>query len=307
MAVKDMLNTYSTVGNREDLADQVADLFADDVPAFRLARKVKSTSTKHEWTADSLAAASTTPVLEGASLTYLKPGLRTRHQNYTHIRVRNWEVTHTQQAVDAAGVKNQVKRELMKAMKELLRDYDKIILNSANSAVGATATGRVSKGIQKAVVTNTAKGTGAGKSATIGLTENNVNLVLQKVWDQGGDPRVLICGGYQKRVISDNFTAKTGYSFNIEASARMAINNINKYEGSFGTVDVIPDRHHMTKRVTIVDPEHFRVAILRDIQEFVGAKTSSSLKGWVEAEMCLEWGNQKAHGKISFLKTTGVI
>lgn len=307
MSVADMLNTYSTVGNREDLADTVADLFADDVPAFRLARKIRANATKHEWTADSLAAASATAVVEGASVTYTKPALRTRHANYGHIRLRNWEVTHTQQAVTTAGVKNDVQRELLKAMKELLRDYDKIILNSANSAVGTTATGRTSRGIQSAIQTNTAVGTGGGNSANIALTEANVNSLLQQIWDQGGTPRVLFCGGYQKRVISNNFTAKTGFTFNIEANTRTAINNINKYEGSFGTTDIIPDRHHLIRRITIVDPDLFRVAILRDIEQYAGAKTSSSIKGWVEAEMCLNWGNEKGHAKHTFLKTTGVL
>lgn len=305
-----MLNTYSTVGNREDLSDKVADLFADEVPAYRLAKKVKATAVKHEWTADTLGSASTTAVIQGASVTYTKPGLRTRHQNYCHIRLRNWEVTHTQQAVDVAGVKNSVKRELMKAMKNLLRDYDKIILNSANSGAGSTAAGAVSKGIQKAIAganAATAIGTGAGSSAVVSLKESNVNLVLQKIWNNGGNPKVLFCGGYQKRVISQNFTAKTGFTFNIESSARKAINNINQYEGSFGTLDIIPDRQHMTKRVTIIDPEMFRFAILRDIEEYVGAKTSSSFKGWVEMEGCLEWGNRLGHGKITHLKTTGVL
>lgn len=307
MSVADMLNTYSSVGNREDLSNQIADLFADEVPAYTLAKKVKATATKHEWMTDVLASASKTAVIEGASITYTKPSVRTRSLNYTHIRLRNWEVTHTQQAIDKAGVADEVKRQLMKAMKTLLRDFDAIILNSANSAVGTTATGRTSKGIQKAIKSNTAKGTGAGSSATVSLKEANVNLVLQKIWNNGGNPKVLICGGYQKRVISQNFSAKTGFTWNVEASTRKAINNINAYEGSFGTLDIVPDRQHMVKRVTIIDPEMFRVAILRDLETFAGAKTSSSIKGFVEAEMCLEWGNEKAHGGLSYLKTAGVL
>ncbi len=307
MAVSDMLNSYTTIANREDLSDVIADLFADDVPFFAMAQKIKADATTHEWTADSLNAASTTGVIEGASLTYTKPGLRTRHKNYTHIRLRNWEVTHTQQAVKTAGVKNDVKRELMKAMKELLTDYDKIFLNSAQTSAGSTAAGRVARGIQSAIISNSAVGTGTGNSANIDLTEANVNNLLQQIWDNGGDPRVLFCGGYQKRVISNNFTAKTGFTFNVEASARTAINNINQYEGSFGTLDIIPDRQHMTRRITIVTPGLVRVAVLRDIEEYVGAKTSSSIKGWVEAEMTLNWGNEKAHAKHTNLQITGTL
>lgn len=301
------VNTYFATGIREGLSDTVADLFADDVPFYSMAQKVKIRSTKHEWQDDVLAAASTTGIVEGASLTYAQPATRTRHFNYTHIRLRNWDVTFTEMAVNVAGIGDQVARELMKAMKALLTDYEKIFLNTGNTAVGATATARTAKGIQKAIRTNTGRGSSAGGSVKQALTESKVNALLQKIWNQGGDPRALFTGGYQKRVISQNFTAKTGFTYNINASTRQAINNINSYEGSFGTVDIIPDRFHSGARITVVTPSHLKIAILRDIQQYKGAATSSSVKGWVEAEQTMEWGNEKAHGKQTHLKTSTVV
>lgn len=301
------LNTYDTVGNREGLTDRVADLFADEVPLMAMCRKVPATSTKHEWQSDTLAAASTTAVVEGATISYTQPSARSRHANYTHIRTRNWDVTHTQMAVKTAGIKNEKARQVMKAMKALMTDYEKIFLNSGNTAVGATNTGRSAKGLQKAIVSNTAVGTGTGNSANVALTEKNVNLVMADIWEDGGNPKALLCGSYQKQVISEDFSAKTGFSFNVDASTRKAIANINSYEGAFGTLEIIPDRQHMKRRVTIIQPDQVKIAVLRDITQYQGAKTASSDKGWVEAEMTLEWGNEKAHGKMSYLKTTGVL
>ncbi len=63
----------------------------------------------------------------------------------------------------------------------------------------------------------------------------------------------------------------------------------------------------MVKRITIVSPDMVRVAVLRDIKQYAGAPTASSIKGWVEAEMTLNWGNEKAHAKHSFLKSSGTI
>lgn len=301
------VNTYFATGIREGLTDTVADLFADDVPFFAMAQKIDIRSTKHEWQDDNLAAPSTTALVEGAALTYSQPATRTRHANYTHIRLRNWDVTFTEMAVNVAGIGDQVAREMMKAMKALLTDYDKIFLNTGNTAVGATATARTAKGIQKAIRTNTGRGSSAGGSVKQALTESKVNALLQKIWNAGGDPRALFCGGYQKRVISQNFTAKTGFTYNINASSRQAIANINSYEGSFGTVDIIPDRQHMGARITVVTPDHLKIAVLRDIQQYKGAATASSVKGWVEAEMTMQWGNEKAHAKQSHLKTSTVV
>lgn len=300
-------NTTYAIGNREGLTDTVADLFADDVPFFAAAEKIPATHPKHEWQTDVLPAAVTTGVIEGAALSYGTPAYRTRKYNYTQIRLRNWEISFTQLSVNVAGIKDQVGREMMKAMKALLTDYDKRFLSSGIGTPGATVTkARLAYGIQKAIITNTGRGSSAGGAVPQALTESKVNALLQKIWGQGGDPRALYCGAYQKRVISTNFTAKTGFSFRIEASARTAIANINKYEGSFGTLDIIPDRQAKPTDIVIVTPDHVKVAVLRDIEQYKGAPTSSSVKGWVEAEMTLQWGNHLAHGKQTHLKTATV-
>ena len=272
-----------------------------------MARKIKAISTKHEWQSDQLNSASVAGYKEGADISYTQNPTRTRLNNYTQIRLRNWDVTFTQMAVSTAGIKNDVAREVLKSLKELVRDYDRIFLNTGDAAAAATGSARQAKGIQKAIVTNTAVGTGTGSSGAIQLTEDNVNLLLQKIWNQGGNPKALFCGGHNKRVISKKFTAKPGFSFNINASTRQAIANINRYEGSFGTIDIIPDRQHMVRRITITTPELIKIAVLRDITQYKGAATSSSIKGWVEAEMPLQCGNEKGHAKPSYLKSGGTI
>ena len=297
------LNAYNVIGNREGLTDTIADLFADSTPLFSMARKVKATAIIHEWQSDQLASASKAGIVEGASLTYARPGVRTRVKNTTQIRLRNWDVTFTQLAVSVAGVKDQVARELMKAMKAIATDYEKVLQSTAVSTDATSATARTSRGLSKAITTNVVSVAGVSTF----LDESDVSRVLQLIWAQGGDPRVLFCGGQSKRQISETFSAKTGFSFNIDQGARKMISNINKYEGSFGTLDIIPDLFIRPEKIHIVTPDNVRVAVLRDIQQYKGAATASSIKGWVEGEMCLEWGNQKAHGKISGVKTSGTV
>lgn len=295
--------TYKAVGNREGLVDRIAELFADDVPAFKMAMTVPAVARRHQWTQDSLAAASNTGSVEGATVTYSAPDYRVLNNNSTQIKVRSWDVTRTQEAVAKAGVKSEVARETMKALKEIAKDFDKIIVWTAAEATGQTGTARVSRGLLNAVTGNIV----SCGSSRAQLTEDQVNQVMDNIWTDGGNPGALFCNGFNKRVISKKFTAKTGFSFNIPASARKAISNINDYEGSFGTLQIIPDRHMQSDDVAIVSPEFLRKAVLRDIEVFKGAQVSSSIRGWVEAEMCLEWGNQSAHGKITDTTTGGAI
>lgn len=297
------LNTFDVVGNREGLTDTIADLFADETPLFSMARKVRATSVLHEWQEDALTGASKTGVVEGASLSYVQPKVRTRLKNPTHIRLRNWDVTFTQLAVSKAGIKDDIARELMKAMRTIATDYEKIFQDTGDTSDGTTATGRTARGLSKAITNNVVSNAGVSTF----LQETNVGKVLQQIYDDGGNPKVLYCGSQSKRQISETFSAKTGFSFNINQSARTMISNINRYEGSFGTLDIMPDRFIRPEKIHIVTPEMVRIAVLRDITQYKGARTNSSVKGWVEGEMTLEWGNQKAHGKISGVKTSGTV
>jgi hypothetical protein len=301
------VNTYWAKGNREGLTNEVADLFADDVPFFAMCSKVATTSSKPEWQSDVLSSSAKTAIQEGASVTYSQPGGRTRKSNYAQIRLRPYSITFSQLQTSVAGIKDQFAREVMKAMKTLALDFEAIFLFSGTTSAGTTAAGRACMGIQKAITSNTAKGTGSGGTAKVLITETQVNTILQKIWTAGGDPRAMFCGGFTKRVISQKFTAKTGFTWTTQADTRMAIANINKYEGSFGTLDIIPSREHMPRRATIVTPEQLKVFVFRDIAQYDGAQTKSSKDGWVEGELALGYGNEKAHGRISWIKHSGAI
>ena len=302
------VHTYPATGGgargiREGLTDIVADLFADDVPLLASSRKVGVSNRFVEWQADSLASASKAGIKEGADISYAAVPQRTRHGNYTQIRLRNWDVTFSTLASNIAGIRDEVARQVMKAMATLANDYEKIFQWTGNTAAGATGTARTAKGLSKAITTNVVSKAGVSTF----LQESHVSRALKLCWDQGGNPRVLYCSGHSKRQISDTFSARTGFSFNINQGARTMISNINKYEGAFGTLDIVPDRFIKPEKIHIVTPELIRIAVFRDIAQYKGAPTASSVKGWVEAEMSLIWGNQQGHAKISGVKTSGTV
>jgi len=303
----DYLTTYSQAGNRESLTDVTADLWMDETPLYSMSGKVNAIAEKHSWVVDNLSAAATTAVVEGADISYTRPAVRVKRSNYCHIRLRFWEVSFTQAAVTSAGVKNDVARELMKALKTIATDYEKIFVITGTTAAGDSGTGRAAMGILKAIKTNTGLGTGTGNSAEVQLTEDMVNSRLAEIWEAGGNPRALICNSHSKMVIAKKFSQKTGFTFNVDSTTRTAIANINKYEGAFGTLNIIPDKHIPKRRIAIVTPEQIKIAVLRDIKSYQGTRDASTYKGWVEGEMTLQFGNEKAHGEQEDLKYSGSI
>ena len=58
-------------------------MFADEVPAFKMAKKIKAKSTTHEWVEDKLEAVSRTGIDEGADISYSAQTKRARKSNNT--------------------------------------------------------------------------------------------------------------------------------------------------------------------------------------------------------------------------------
>lgn len=134
-------NTYDTtspgsaVGNREDLSGSYL-LAPQETPVLSLSPKVRATARSHDWTVDSLAAASTTAVSEGADVTAFvdKFANKARLANYVTKRRRSYMVSDVQEAVESVGPVNLAQAE-MKAIKECKRDIEATFCGTQDRAL----------------------------------------------------------------------------------------------------------------------------------------------------------------------------
>src|SRR5688572_30370703 len=113
-------STYDHVGRREDLSDIIYDVSPVETPFLSAIPKGKASSTKHEWMTRALAAASgSNAVIEGDDATTDAANTNTRLFNYTQISDKVARVTGTQEAVNNAGMRSTMAREMADKMKEL--------------------------------------------------------------------------------------------------------------------------------------------------------------------------------------------
>lgn len=300
--------TYTAIGQREDLSDVIYNISPTDTPIMSSIGKAKATAVYHEWQTDSLAAATVAnAAVEGDDATDATMSPTVRVGNYTQIVQKTIKISGTLESVDKAGRRSEKAYQLAKASAEIKRDMETIITANQGRDAGSSSSARKLGALLSWIKTNTSKGTSGTDPTTIGVstrsdgatrsfTETILKDVIQKVYTAGGTPKVLMVGAYQKQQVS----AFAG----IAAQRYMAPGNepttiigaADVYMSDFGTVSVVPNRFMRTRDALVLDPDYAALAYLRPFATNELAKTGDSEKTQILAEFTLEVRNEAAHG-----------
>lgn len=307
------LATYAAIGNREDLSGIVSRIDPTDTPFYSGVEKLKASAVNHEWQTQALASASTSnAVLEGDDATTDAVTARVRLGNICMISDKVARVTGTQQAVETAGVPNEMaEQEMLKGL-ELRRDMESQIVgsNQAKNA-GNSTTARVSASILSWIKTNTSKGTAGGAAdpttadgvgtrtdgTQIAFTESRLKTVLAAIWEAGGKPGVIYTGSFNKQV----FSTFTGRSSPMEqASSKKIVASVDAYESDFGKLKVVANRFQRSRDVLVLEMDKWGIAHLngRKMVSIELAKTGDSERRQILTEYTLVAQNEKASGGV---------
>lgn len=311
--------TYTAIGQREDLADVIYNISPTDTPLLNTLARAKATAVYHEWQTDSLAAATTAnAAVEGADASDATMSPTTRLGNYTQIVQKTIKISGTLESVDKAGRKSEKAYQMSKASAELKRDIETILTANQGKSAGDSSTARTLGAMLSWIKTNTNKssGTTAGVDPTTAgtstrtdgtqraFTETILKDVIQKVYSSGGNPKILMVGPFQKQTVS-GFAGIAAQRFMAPADAPTTIiGAADVYMSDFGTVSVVPSRFMRTRDALVLDPEYAAVAYLRPFQTNELAKAGDSEKTQILAELTLEMRNEAAHGIAADLSTS---
>ena len=300
--------TYTAIGQREDLSNVIYDISPTDTPIMSSIGKSKATAVYHEWQTDSLAAATTNnAAVEGDDATDATMSPTTRLGNYTQIVQKTVKISGTLDAVDKAGRKSEKAYQLAKASAEIKRDIETIISANQGRSAGNSSTARKLGSLLSWITTNSSVGTSGADPTTIGVstrtdgtarsfTETILKDVIQQVYSSGGNPKILMVGAYQKQAASAfaGIAAQRYMAPGNEPTTIIAAADV--YMSDFGTVSCVPNRFMRTRDALILDPEYAALAYLRPFATNELAKTGDSEKTQILAELTLEVRNEAAHG-----------
>lgn len=332
MAVDSNANeTYDQTVIREDLQEAYTMISPEETPFVTAVRTETASNTLFEW-----------PVIELAAVDYDNreaegedspstdaPTNALRLSNYTQISDKVVKVTQTSQAVDAAAQNAQrLATQVVLKMKEMKRDMEGMVLDNIAASAGSSGTARQSAGLVAFLRTNTSFQSGGVDPTLSGTTEgfpdaaataasettggssavfaeDDLNAVIEDIWDEGGNPSIIMCNGGNKRRISEAFTGNsTRYK---DAIDKKLVNSIDFYDSDFGELTVVPNRFMRTNNpasnddsynVLVLDPEYAAIAYLDEVQQKPLAETGHSISRLLWAEYGLQVDNEKAHGVI---------
>mgnify|MGYP003649071624 FL=1 len=311
--VTNTFQTFTAIGNREDLSDIIYNISPTDTPFMSSIGKEKAEGTLHEWQTDALAAAATNAQVEGDEIAFTAVVPTSRINNRTQISRKSVIVSGTQDTVNTAGRNQELAYQISKNAKELKRDMELVLCNNQSAAVGGAAAARTSSGLASWIQTNInaigANGAVGGvdtpgilrtNGAQRAFTEAQLKGVAASCWNSGGDPSMIMLGSFNKQKLS-GFTG--GSTKMTQADDKKLVAAIDIYESDFGSMTVVPNRFSRSRDVFVLQPDMWAVAYLRDFQMIDLAKTGDAEKKAMLAEYTLVAKNEAANGAIFDLTT----
>jgi hypothetical protein len=317
--VANTFTTYSAKGIREDLSNVITNIAPEETPYMSNIGRENVSNSLYEWQTDTLAAAAANAQLEGDDVGSFDAVVPTvRLQNYAQISRKTIILSATEEVVNKAGRRSEIAYQIAKRGAEIKRDQEFSMLNGAIAVAGNTTTSRTTASLGAFVKTNTDKATdGADPSYTTlpnsartdgtvrTFTETILKNVIQKVWTQGGTPKILMCGPVNKQRVS-SFAGIASSRFNIDGGAKPAtlVGAVDIYVSDFGNVQVIANRFQRERDAWVIDPDYAKMTVLRPYQQIELAKTGDAEKRM----LIVEWGHkvnaENAHGLAADLVTS---
>ena len=308
--------TYSAKGIREDLSNVIYNISPEETPFVSNVGKGSISNVVFDWQTDALAAAAANAQLEGDETAYDAVTATVRLQNYAQISRKSVIISGTEEKVNKAGRKSELAYQIAKRGAELKRDIEFGCLNNQAAVAGDSTTARQTGSLQAFLKTNTNKASDGtdpvyttipndarNDGTQRAFTEAMLKDVIQQVWTEGGMPKMLLVGPYNKTVVSgfagiaETRIAATNKPTTIIAAADV-------YVSDFGAVSIVPSRFQRERDAFVVDPEYASIDYLRPMQTMDMAKTGDADKKLMLAEWGLRVKTEKAHGIIADLTTS---
>lgn len=289
-----MANTtysYDDLAIKEDLLDAITNIDPVENQLMSGLGTSRADAVMHQWLTDTLATVGNNAATEGAAFSASSRTNPARLLNYTQIVKKDYSVSDTDRASNAAGFQDRYAYETTKAMKEWKRDAEYALMRSS-LVCGTGSAARQLKGIKNWLsITTNASG--------VSLTETLLNDRFQETWSNGVEVNAMYMPMYLKRKIS-GFTA--GATKNVETTDRRLVAAVDVYQGDAASnVKLFAHRYVTVSGDTNYDlvginEDYFKIAYLngRQPKKVDIAKTGDSTDAQIIGELTLECRHQSA-------------
>jgi len=233
--------------------------------------------------------------LEGATAVKGHVTEATTGYNYSAIFQKAVEISRSNALLQQYGIGDVVNREIDKVMQEMARLLNRAAYHGQRQA-GSSTTARGFGGLEALISTNP---TDASSAA---LTQKMIEDEVQQCWAAGGNPSLILCGGWAKRKIASFYegSVRTDRS---EKRGGVTIDHIDTPLGI--SLDVAVDRYCPTDTLYILDPDYVGyITIDPFFEESLGKQKDTAYWGQVVGEYGFVVAFETAHSYIYGFSTT---
>lgn len=292
----------------------------EKTPVVSSIRRFSATQRLHEWQRDTLATPNKdNAVIEGDDRTGTAITPTQRVANTVQLFDKTVVVSTTQEKTKSAGRSSEMKYQISKAMVELKRDVEAMVLSDNVAVQGNSTTARKSAGLGAMIYTNVSHGgAGATPAHTSGLattaqtagtnrafTETLLKTVLQSVFTNSGEFATLISLTPSHKVTFSGFAGIAANRYNVPKGKQgVIVGGADVYMSDFGELTVVPNYVQATANANtafILNPEYAGIAYLGGYKSEPLAKTGHTTKELVSVEGCLVVTAERSHGAVKNL------
>ena len=322
---------------REDVMNRIWDISKIPLPFTDSIGSGSATNEYKEWTRDELASPDVNNSnVDGSDASGNDTQVGDRVGNHHQISDKVVRVSYRADASDTIGRAKELSYQLMRRQQELRRDVEAISLeNQASQADDGNATPGLAGGLPSWLETSVVNGTPGGfdsggggttvttawtsSGAAVALTETNVRDVVQSIYEEGGDPTIMmsvpgIIRKFSEYLFTSSARVATLMSDQGQSESKAsALGSVNVFVTDFGTLDMVSNRLQQLQQaaapddsafVFILDPEYASMCYLEGYRTDMLAKTGLAENRQMSVDWTLIVNTERAHGMIGDIDPT---
>lgn len=321
--------TGDAEGKREELSDLIAQIDPSSCPVYTALNKGTRNAISFDWQVQELSDAGFNTEAEGGAITSFTEMPTDRFQNHMQISRKAYAVSGTLDAVSTAGRAQESAYQAVQKSLEIKRDVEFTILhdqvkslsdprkagtlsswitNHADLPSGVTAdTSNTGDGSKLPVATADTNSDGIADgfaAATEAMSLAKIDQAMQRAYDAGGQPSLMVMSSAQKKNFSDITEGATGTvsnQINYTAPQEVTVvGAVSVYQSDFGGVEAVISRQAPADRAYLIDPEYAEFVTLpgRNFATIDMATDGDRDRGFVVCEWSLEIRAPKAHSAV---------
>ena len=308
----------SLKGAREDLIDKIFNTSPTETPLTSMFGRATATSVFHEWQRDALGAANANnAMIDGDDATLDAQVSTDRVGNHLQIFSKKPGVSRRANIVKKAGRGAELAYVKAKAMLELKRDVEAMVVSNNAAVASTTSIAGKSAGLGAQLYTNTSLAVGGTTAAwtsgaptvapVVGtpraFTETLVKGVCQSIYSASGQfVEQMVMSPYHKGLFSA-FTGIAANRLDVKGKEQgKIVAAADVYVSDFGAISVVP--HYLMAGATdvfLLNSDYIDLAFLDGFVTSPLAKTGDSERVLITADCALAVRSSSAQGKISGL------